>query len=105
MNCGQMRYRTPHNLLPRTSVRAHSRRTYNLTYSDFYTAQAIQATRYEAASSPPRHAVRHWLGKAFGTPLIRAGARLLDDPIALRSASGHLAVRAIEEEHQYGRAA
>ncbi len=76
-----------------------------MTYSDLYTAKALQATRYEVASAPANRAFRHWLGKAVGTPLIRAGARLLDDPIALRTASGHLEVRATEEEHQYGRAA
>lgn len=76
-----------------------------MTYPDLYTAKALQATRYEAALSPPNHTVRYWLGKAVGTPLIRAGARLLDDPIALRTASGHLEVRAVEEEHHYGRAA
>jgi hypothetical protein len=76
-----------------------------MIYSDLYAAKALQATRYEAASSPSNHAFRHWLGKVVGNPLIRAGARLLDDPIALRMASGHLEVRATEEEHQYGRAA
>ncbi len=74
-------------------------------YADLHSAKALQSTRYEAASSPPAHAVRHFLGKAVGAPLIRAGARLLVDPVALRTASGQLAIRALEEEHEYVRAA
>lgn len=69
-------------------------------YSDIHTVEAIQQTRYGPTSAVGhRHRVRHWLGSALGAPLVRAGAKLMDDPVALQVASCHLAVRAREQEH------
>jgi hypothetical protein len=74
-------------------------------YTDIHTVRAIQHDRYQPVPSAPHGSVRQWLGTVLGTPLIRAGAKLLDDPIALRLASSDLAVRAEAKEHDFARVA
>lgn len=73
----------------------------NNYYGDIRAVQAVQSSRYteSLAARAEHHAIRHWLGVLVGSRLVRAGAALLDDPIALRGASDYLARRALEEEH------
>ncbi len=74
-------------------------------YADIHAVQAIQHDRYRPRPPIPRGPVRQWLGTVLGTPLIRAGAKLLDDPVALRLASSDLAVRAEAREHDLAKVA
>ena len=74
-------------------------------YADIYAVRAIQHDRYQPKPPTPHGPIRHWFGTILGTPLIRAGAKLLDDPVALRLASSDLAVRAEAKEQDLAKVA
>jgi hypothetical protein len=74
-------------------------------YADIYAVRAIQHDRYQSRPPAPHGPVRQWIGTVLGTPLIRAGAKLLEDPVALRLASSDLAVRAEAKEQDLAKVA
>lgn len=74
-------------------------------YADIHAVRAIQHDRYQPKPPAPHGPVRQWLGTVLGTPLIRAGAKLLEDPVALRLASSDLAVRAQAREQDLAKVA
>lgn len=75
------------------------------SYADIHAVRAIQHDRYQPGLPVPRGPIRQRLGTVLGAPLIRAGAKLLDDPIALRLASSDLAVRAEAKEQNLAKVA